>query len=174
MICGIATFGLWTGILATGFAAESRRRNFIQTWDVVSKVPFFQTLDPSAITEITHMLRRVEMPARIAVVRRGKVGDCMYFIANGEVEVDIVPTPVRLGSGTFFGELALLEIDSHRQRDHHQANDAADPRPRRFPQADGEPHRARTRDRSRRQAAAWRLPASARSSTTRRHRDQQI
>jgi voltage-gated potassium channel len=108
MICGIATFGLWTGILATGFAAESRRRNFIQTWDVVSKVPFFQTLDPSAITEITHMLRRVEMPARVAVVRRGKVGDCMYFIANGEVEVDIVPTPVRLGSGTFFGELALL------------------------------------------------------------------
>ena len=108
MICGIATFGLWTGILATGFAAESRRRNFIQTWDVASKVPFFQTLDPSAITDITHMLRRVEMPARVAVVRRGKVGDCMYFIADGEVEVDVKPTPVRLGSGTFFGELALL------------------------------------------------------------------
>ncbi len=54
------------------------------------------------------MLRRVEMPARVAVVRRGKVGDCMYFIADGEVEVDIMPTPVRLGSGTFFGELALL------------------------------------------------------------------
>jgi voltage-gated potassium channel len=108
MICGIATFGLWTGILATGFAAESRRRNFIQTWDVVSKVPFFQTLDPSAITDITHMLRRVEMPARVAVVRRGRVGDCMYFIADGEVEVDVAPSPVRLGSGTFFGELALL------------------------------------------------------------------
>ncbi len=108
MICGIATFGLWTGILATGFAAESRRRNFIQTWDVVSKVPFFQSLDPSAITEITHMLRRVEMPAGVAVVRRGKVGDCMYFIADGEVQVDIAPTPVRLGAGTFFGELALL------------------------------------------------------------------
>jgi voltage-gated potassium channel len=108
MICGIATFGLWTGILATGFAAESRRRNFIQTWDLVSKVPFFQTLDPSAITEITHMLRRVEVPERIAVIRRGKVGDCMYFIADGEVEVDVTPTPVRLGTGAFFGELALL------------------------------------------------------------------
>ena len=72
MICGIATFGLWTGILATGFAAESRRRNFIQTWDLVSKVPFFQTLDPAAITEITHMLRRVEVPERIAVIRRGQ------------------------------------------------------------------------------------------------------
>jgi|HubBroStandDraft_6_1064221.scaffolds.fasta_scaffold59212_2 voltage-gated potassium channel len=108
MICGIATFGLWTGILATGFAAENRRRNFIQTWDLVSKVPFLQTLDPSAITEITHMMRRVEVPARTAVIRRGKVGDCMYFIAEGEVEVDVDPAPVRLGAGAFFGELALL------------------------------------------------------------------
>jgi voltage-gated potassium channel len=108
MICGIATFGLWTGILATGFAAERRRRNFIETWDVVSKVPFFQSLDPSAITEITHMLRRVEVPGRTAVIRRGRVGDCMYFIAAGEVEVDVTPTPVRLGEGAFFGELALL------------------------------------------------------------------
>jgi voltage-gated potassium channel len=108
MICGIATFGLWTGILATGFANESRRRNFIETWDLVSKVPFFQTLDPTAITEITHMLRRVEIPGRTAVIRRGRVGDCMYFIAAGEVEVDVEPTPVRLGVGAFFGELALL------------------------------------------------------------------
>jgi voltage-gated potassium channel len=108
MICGIATFGLWTGILATGFAAESRRRSFIETWDLVSKVPFFQTLDPTSITEITHMLRRVEVPERIAVIRRGRVGDCMYFIAAGEVEVDVEPTPVRLGVGSFFGELALL------------------------------------------------------------------
>ena len=108
MICGIATFGLWTGILATGFAAESRRRNFIQTWDLVSKVPFFQSVDPSAITEITSMLRRVEVPERTAIVRRGRVGDCMYFIAAGEVEVDVSPTPVRLGEGQFFGELALL------------------------------------------------------------------
>jgi voltage-gated potassium channel len=108
MICGIATFGLWTGILATGFAAESRRRNFIQTWDLVGKVPFFQSLDPSAIAEITHMLRRLEVPAKTAIVRRGKVGDCMYFIADGEVQVEVKPAPVRLSAGSFFGELALL------------------------------------------------------------------
>jgi voltage-gated potassium channel len=114
MICGIATFGLSTGILATGFAAETRRRNFIQTWDLVSKVPFFQSLDPSAITEITHMLRRLEVPERTAIIRRGKVGDCMYFIAAGEVQVDIKPAPVRLAAGAFFGELALLHTDSVR------------------------------------------------------------
>jgi voltage-gated potassium channel len=114
MICGLGVFGLWTGILATGFAAETRRRNFLQTWDLVSKVPFFQSLDPSAITEITHMLRRLEVPERTAIIRRGKIGDCMYFIAAGEVQVDIKPAPVRLGAGAFFGELALLHADSVR------------------------------------------------------------
>ena len=108
MICGIATFGLWTGILATGFAAESRRRNFLETWDLINKVPFFQSLDPVAITEITYVLRRVEVPSHTAVIRRGRAGDCMYFIAEGEVQVDVAPSPVRLGPGTFFGELALL------------------------------------------------------------------
>jgi voltage-gated potassium channel len=33
----------------------------------------------------------------------------MYFIASGEVEVKLEPRPVRLGPGSFFGEMALLE-----------------------------------------------------------------
>ncbi|HTJ65702.1 MAG TPA: ion transporter, partial [Alphaproteobacteria bacterium] len=41
MISGLGVFGLWTGILATGFAAETRRDNFLKTWETVSKVPFF-------------------------------------------------------------------------------------------------------------------------------------
>jgi voltage-gated potassium channel len=32
----------------------------------------------------------------------------MYFIADGEVQVEVKPAPVRLGAGSFFGELALL------------------------------------------------------------------
>ena len=32
----------------------------------------------------------------------------MYFIASGEVEVDVKPNPVVLGEGDFFGELALI------------------------------------------------------------------
>ena len=169
MICGIATFGLWTGILATGFASESRRRNFIETWDLVSKVPFFQTLDPTAITEITHMLRRVEIPERTAVIRRGRVGDCMYFIAAGEVEVDVMPTPVRLGVGAFFGEMALLgEFDPQRQCRDHQALDIAHSRLGRFPQADGALFRARPRHRRRGQKAAGRKSAAARIAFARR------
>src|SRR6202012_288755 len=88
MICGLGVFGLWTGILATGFAAETRRDNFLKTWESVSKVPFFAALGPAAIAAVTHMLRTMDLPARTMIIRKGQTGDCMYFIATGEVEVD--------------------------------------------------------------------------------------
>jgi voltage-gated potassium channel len=108
MICGLGVFGLWTGILATGFAAETRRDNFLKTWESVSKVPFFAALGPSAIADVTHMLRTMDLPARTMIIKKGKAGDSMYFIAAGEVEVDLPGKKVRLGEGAFFGEMALL------------------------------------------------------------------
>jgi voltage-gated potassium channel len=108
MICGLGVFGLWTGILATGFAAETRRDNFLKTWESVSKVPFFAALGPAAIADVTHMLRTMDLPARTTIIRKGQTGDCMYFIAAGEVEVDLPGKKVALGEGAFFGEMALL------------------------------------------------------------------
>ncbi len=108
MISGLGVFGLWTGILATGFAAEHRRRDFIRNWDLVTSVPFLKNLDPPAVIELTRMLRRIDLAENAVVVRRGRPGDCMYFIASGEVEVKIEPQPVRLGAGAFFGEMSLL------------------------------------------------------------------
>jgi voltage-gated potassium channel len=108
MICGLGVFGLWTGILATGFAAETRRDNFLRTWESVSNVPFFAALGPAAIADVTHMLRTMDLPARTTIIRKGAAGDCMYFIAGGEVEVDLPGKKVRLGEGSFFGEMALL------------------------------------------------------------------
>jgi voltage-gated potassium channel len=106
MISGLAVFGLWTGILATGFAAETRRRDFVRTWEFVAKVPFFKPLDPAAIIEIARMLRPIDVAERTVIVRKGRQGDCMYFIAEGLVE--IAGAGVQLGSGAFFGEMALL------------------------------------------------------------------
>ena len=108
MICGLAVFGLLTGILATGFAAENRRHNFIQTWESLGKVPFFAALGPATLADVTNMLRRIDMRSRTTVIRRGQAGDCMYFIADGEVEVELPGKRVPLGIGAFFGELALL------------------------------------------------------------------
>ena len=81
------------------------------------------------------------------------------------------PTPVRLGVGAFFGELALLgDIDPHRECLDDQGVDAAGARPGRFPHADGASFRACPRDRCRRQKTPWRHPAPARVASAWRHR----
>jgi voltage-gated potassium channel len=108
MVGGIMVFALWAGILATGFAEETRRREFLRTWDLVAQVPFFHEVGASAIAEVARLLRPREYPAGAVIVRRGEPGDCMYFVASGEAEVRVQPKPVRLGPGEFFGEVALL------------------------------------------------------------------
>jgi voltage-gated potassium channel len=50
----------------------------------------------------------MDLPARTMIIRKGQTGDCMYFIAEGEVEVDLPGKKVALGEGAFFGEMALL------------------------------------------------------------------
>jgi len=108
MVSGILVFALWAGILATGFAEETRRRQFLQTWDLVAKVPFFHDVGAAAIADVARLLRPREYAAGAIIVRRGEPGDCMYFVVSGEVEVQLKPEPVRLGAGEFFGEVALL------------------------------------------------------------------
>ena len=40
--------------------------------------------------------------------RRGENGDCMYFVASGEVEIRLTTQSIYLGAGNFYGEIALL------------------------------------------------------------------
>jgi voltage-gated potassium channel len=109
MLLGIAMFAVPAGILATGFATEIRRRDFVVTWNTVAKVPLFAGLDASGIAAIARLLKPEIAPAHYAIVRRGEPATAMYFIMSGEVEVDVDPHPVHLRSGQFFGEIALLK-----------------------------------------------------------------
>jgi voltage-gated potassium channel len=108
MIVGIAMFAVPAGILATGFAAEIRKRDFVVTWHTVAKMPLFSHLEASRIAEITGLLKRQVVPTHSVIVQRGEPADSMFFIMAGEVEVDVQPHPVRLGPGQYFGEIALL------------------------------------------------------------------
>jgi len=76
--------------------------------DLISRVPMFVAVDAKSRRSVARMLRpRLAVPDE-AIVRKGERGDAMYFISSGAVEVRILPNPVQLGSGDFFGELALL------------------------------------------------------------------
>ena len=109
MVLGVGMFALPAGILATGFADEIRKREFVVSWNLVAGVPLFADLDARRIAEIAQLLRPNMVSARHAIVRRGEPAESMYFIVTGEVEVDVRSEVRTLGAGDFFGEIALLK-----------------------------------------------------------------
>jgi voltage-gated potassium channel len=109
MLLGIAMFAVPAGILATGFAEELRKRDFVVTWHTVAKVPLFAGLDATRIASIARLLKPQIVPANAVVVRRGDPADAMFFIMEGEVAVDVAAAPIRLKAGQYFGEIALLD-----------------------------------------------------------------
>jgi CPA1 family monovalent cation:H+ antiporter len=79
--------------------------------ELVGRVAMFAALDAKSRGAVARMLRpQLAVPDEV-IVHKGERGDAMYFISSGAVEVRISPTPVHLGSGDFFGELALLVAD---------------------------------------------------------------
>ena len=109
MVFGIAMFAVPAGILASGFAEELRKRDFVVNWQSVARVPLFARLDANAISSVAQLLKPRSVSTNQAIVRRGDVAESMYFIMEGEVEVELTPTPIRLKQGDFFGEIALVE-----------------------------------------------------------------
>jgi len=78
--------------------------------DVIRKVPFFGQCEPGFIKRLTiHLIPQLYSP-QDWILRAGEIGDCMYFISKGVVEV-LSQSEERLtvqGDGQFFGEIALL------------------------------------------------------------------
>ena len=110
IFAGLVLMALPVGIIATAFAEQIQRRDFIVTWGMISRVPLFVELDATEISDVMELLRaQVVEPGEI-IMRAGDTARSMYFIAAGEVEIEIKGKKerVRLGVGQFFGEVALL------------------------------------------------------------------
>jgi voltage-gated potassium channel len=107
---GLVMMALPVGIIATAFAEQIQRRDFIVTWGMISRVPLFAELDAAEISNVMELLRAQVVEAGEIIMRAGDAARSMYFIAAGEVEIEIKgkKEPVRLGVGQFFGEVALL------------------------------------------------------------------
>jgi len=105
---GVIMMALPVGIIATAFAEQIHRRDFIVTWGMIARVPLFAELDAAAISDIMELLRAQVAEAGETIVRAGDPAHSMYFIAAGEVEVALKKEMLRLGVGHFFGEVAVL------------------------------------------------------------------
>lgn len=111
VLLGIGAIALPTGIIASAFLDESKRRDFTVNWSLLADIPLFRQLMAPRIADLVRMLRPRFVQPNELVIRRGEVGNSLFIIADGEVEVDFGGgrDPVVLGPGQFFGELALLE-----------------------------------------------------------------
>jgi CPA1 family monovalent cation:H+ antiporter len=96
--------------VAGASAAEPRPRFDIglDTHRMIERLDILSGLDERQLDRVARLLRpRFTVPNE-RIIRKGDRGDAVFFIASGAVEVALPAGPVRLGSGEFFGEMALL------------------------------------------------------------------
>jgi len=105
---GLIMIALPVGIVATAFSEQIHRRDFIVTWSMVARVPLFADLKASDIGDIMQLLRAQYVEAGATITRRGEPAHSMYFIAAGQVQIDLQDRCIRLDAGHFFGEIAVL------------------------------------------------------------------
>ena len=106
---GLILMALPIGIIANAFAEQIHRRDFIVTWGMIARVPLFAELDAAEIADIWTLLRAVLVEEGEVIVREGDHAHSMYFIAAGSVEVHLDKKRMRLETGQFFGEVAVLK-----------------------------------------------------------------
>lgn len=114
MIAGLCILSLPVAIISTGFAQEVGRRDFVINWSLMSRIPMFAELDAREVAEIMPLLNAHNLPPNIEIITAGSVGDAMYFIASGKVELRIGETASAYEQGEFFGSVALLEGGKNR------------------------------------------------------------
>jgi len=82
---------------------------------VLRSVPLFSSLDSKATAELGKYLTIHDYPQSATIFRTGDPGDAMYLIDVGKVQISITDadgalvTLAELGSGDFFGEMAMLD-----------------------------------------------------------------
>jgi hypothetical protein len=79
--------------------------------DVIEKVPFFRGADADLIADLAQELKPLVSTPGEFLFRAGELGEEMYFISRGTVEIvgpDGRSVYATLTEGDFFGEIALL------------------------------------------------------------------
>lgn len=114
MIVGLGLFALPVGIVATGFANEIHRRDFVVTWSMLSRLPLLEGFDADVVGDVMNALRSHAVPTDTEITLAGERPHEMYFIESGRAEAETPEGEVQtFGPGDFFGEAELLHGHPH-------------------------------------------------------------
>src|SRR5213080_1133108 len=85
------------------------------TIDVIRSVPLFASLNDTAAQELRTLLSVRQVPDGTLLFREGDLGDAMYLIESGRVQITITDEDKKqivlaeLAQGDFFGEMAIID-----------------------------------------------------------------
>jgi CPA1 family monovalent cation:H+ antiporter len=80
----------------------------LDTAQLIGRLDLLSGLDKRQLARVGRLLRpRFTVPNEI-ILREGERANAVYFVASGAVEVRLSNQRIQLGSGSFFGEMALL------------------------------------------------------------------
>ncbi|GGF21356.1 sodium:proton antiporter [Aliidongia dinghuensis] len=82
--------------------------------ELMRRIDMFRDLAPEQAERLGKLARPLIAVPGEKLVRKGDRGDSVYFISSGAVEVILPGSPVTLGRGDIFGEMALLTGEPRR------------------------------------------------------------
>jgi small-conductance mechanosensitive channel/CRP-like cAMP-binding protein len=89
---------------------HAREQEVARRW--IDRVPIFAPIPEEERLELQGKARRIQLPQGAEVVRRGEVGDSLFVIHEGTLEVRVdrpdAPPVAFMGPGDVFGEMSLL------------------------------------------------------------------
>ena len=85
------------------------------TLEALRSVPLFSSLDDNSAAELRELLREEVVTGKTRLFRAGDLGDAMYLIQSGRVQISILDEDkhevvlAELGQGDFFGEMSIID-----------------------------------------------------------------
>ncbi|MGQ3671228.1 cyclic nucleotide-gated ion channel [Xanthobacter sp. TB0136] len=109
MVIGVLMVALPIAIISSSFSTLISKHDFVVTYSMLSRLPLFNDLDSSTLTDLLPVLDSRSFDRGRAVVVPGETSHRIFVVLEGLLDAETVHGPVCLGPGDVFGTVPSLE-----------------------------------------------------------------